>query len=446
MALRSIRSSVTAVAVALSASVLITASMLMLVVLRSQLTDNLDESLSIRADDLSTLDKPIGVRVFPIDEDVLVQMIDANGQVIRSSFNLTGAEPIALLTPGFRTTQSVFGRSETFRILARPLSNRGSEETTLLVGVNFDDVADPVRILRNLLLFAVPLVISLLGGMTWWLTGRTLRPVANMRKQMVEITESNLGRRLLEPHTGDEIDRLARTMNQTLDRLEDVVRRQQRFIADASHELRGPLTRIRSELEVDLAHPDPAKPGVTERSVLAEAIELQYLVDDLLEMARIDAHNTDVPSMPLDLDDIVLHETRRLSDRGRVRLDTRRVSAAQVFGDQRQLSRAIRNVLENAERHANTVVTVTLSETGHFARLSVADDGAGIASELRELIFERFTRLDEARTRDTGGSGLGLAIARDVIRRHHGTIRVAETPTTEFVIELPTYLHQNHAK
>jgi signal transduction histidine kinase len=226
-------------------------------------------------------------------------------------------------------------------------------------------------------------------------------------------------------------------MNETLDRLEDAVRRQQRFVADASHELRGPLTRIRSELEVDLARPELADPHATQRSILDEAIGLQHLVEDLLQLARSDAGAAEMTSAPVDLDDIVLREARRLRDRGRVLTDTSRVSAVQVTGDRDQLSRAVQNLLENAERHAATTVTVALDEIHGTARLTVTDDGAGIEPAQRERVFERFTRLDDARTRDSGGSGLGLAITRDIVERHGGTIHLAEGLATRFVVELP---------
>jgi signal transduction histidine kinase len=259
-----------------------------------------------------------------------------------------------------------------------------------------------------------------------------------MRAQMAEITASNLGGRIPEPGTGDEIDRLARTMNETLARVEDAVRQQQRFVADASHELRSPLTRIRTELEVDLAQPGgDADPTATERSVLVETIGLQRLVDDLLHLARSDADATEIVGVSVDLDDIVLGETRRLVERGEVNVDSRRVSAANVTGVPSQLTRAVQNLLDNAERHASTTVTITLSETDGVARLTVSDDGAGIPEDKRNEVFERFTRLDEARTRDAGGTGLGLAITRDIVERHGGTIRLADGPATIFVVELP---------
>ena len=283
----------------------------------------------------------------------------------------------------------------------------------------------------------MPAVVIILGILTWWLTGRTLRPVEKMRLEMAEITGTNLGRRVAEPATGDEIDRLAHTMNETLDRLEEAIRRQQRFVADASHELRSPLTRIRGELELDLAHGVPVDPTTTERSVLDETIDLQHLVDDLLQLARSDDGFTELTLQPVDLDDIVLREARRLRERGRVNVDLRRVSAAQTIGDIHQLTRATRNLLDNAERHAATTVTISLAEIDGRVRLTVSDDGAGISTDDRRHIFERFTRLDDARTRDAGGTGLGLAIVRDIIQRHDGIINIEDGIPTTFVVDLP---------
>jgi signal transduction histidine kinase len=433
---RTIRFRITALAVLVSAVLLAAVSVLMIWALRRQLTDNLDEGLTQRADTIAAV---LGTAVpseLSGDEDLLVQVINADGQIVATSSNLVGVGRIASTQPGLRTLHEVPGRNETFRVLSRNVVTADGP-ALLVVGVNNDDVTDPVTILSRLLAVAVPVVVAVLGALTWWLTGRTLRPVETMRAEMAEISGTNLGRRLQEPKTGDEVQRLARTMNQTLDRLEDAVRRQQRFVADASHELRGPLTRIRGELELDLARPESADAVATQRSVLSEAIGLQRLVEDLLELARSDASATELTPAPIDIDDIVLREVRRLSDRGRVGVDTSAVSAAHVIGDPRQLARAFRNLLDNAERHARTTVTVALEEIADRARLTVSDDGAGIAPGQRDHLFERFTRLDEARTRDAGGSGLGLAITRDIIERHGGTIQLAEGNPTRFIIELP---------
>ena len=433
---RTIRFRITALAVLLSAVVLVGVSVVMTMMLRAQLTDNLDEGLNQRAGTIAAVVVADVPSLPSGDEDLLVQVVDQTGSVLGASTNLRGAAAITSLQPGLRTVVKVPGRTEAFRVLVRQI-NSGPRALTLIVGINRDDVTNPVSILSRLLSVAVPAVIALLGALTWWLTGRTLRPVEKIRLELAEITGTNLGRRVAEPATGDEVDRLAHTMNETLDRLEDSIRRQQRFVGDASHELRGPLTRIRSELEVDLATGEPNDPSATERSVLRETIDLQHLVDDLLQLARSDDGLAEMTFELIDLDDIVLREARRLRERGRVTVVSRDVTAAQTYGDSRQLTRAIRNLFDNAERHAASTVNVDLTEVDGHVRLTVDDDGNGVPVEHRHTIFERFTRLDDARTRDGGGAGLGLAIVRDIIQRHNGTVALDDGPSTRFVICLP---------
>ncbi len=433
---RTIRFRITALAVLLSGLLLIIVSMLMITVLRRQLTDNLDEGLNQRADTIAAVIARTPPSALSTDEDLLVQVVRPDGTVLSSTMNLEGVAPVTSLRPGIRTVNTVPGRPEEFRVLVRQIGADG-RPALLIVGINHDDVTDPISILSRLLAATVPAVVIILGILTWWLTGRTLRPVEKMRLEMAEITGTNLGRRVAEPATGDEIDRLAHTMNESLDRLEEAIRRQQRFVADASHELRSPLTRIRGELELDLAHGVPVDPTTTERSVLDETIDLQHLVDDLLQLARSDDGFTELTLQPVDLDDIVLREARRLRERGRVNVDLRRVSAAQTTGDIHQLTRATRNLLDNAERHAATTVTICLAEIDGRVRLTVSDDGAGISTDDRRHIFERFTRLDDARTRDAGGTGLGLAIVRDIIQRHDGIINIEDRIPTTFVVDLP---------
>ncbi len=435
--MRSIRWRIAVVAMAISAVVFLGVSILMTSVLRWQLAENLDEGIAQRADTIETVLAEPSSRDLPGDEDLLVQVVDPNRDVVGASANVAGLAPIVEVRPGFRTISDVPGRPETFRVLVREIGSDGGPERWLIVAVNNDDVIEPVRILTGLLALTVPALIGVLGLLTWWLTGRTLRPVERMRSELAEITGTDLGRRVAEPATGDEISRLARTMNETLDRLDQAIHRQRRFVADASHELRSPLTRIRSELEVDLASGRPHDPAATERSVLEETIGLQRLVEDLLDLARADGGIAESVFEPVDLDDIVLREARRLRERGRIEVDLRDLGAALVVGDARQLASAVRNLLDNAERHATSIVTVGLSEAGGRVELSVSDDGAGIPAGDRELIFERFARLDEARTRDGGGAGLGLAIVREIVERHGGTVVLAPGIDTRFVVELP---------
>jgi signal transduction histidine kinase len=439
---RTVRFRVTALATILCAGLFVLVALVMVLVLRNQLMDNLDEGLTQRADAFAALLADPPAESLFVDEDLLVQVVDGTGNVVQSSLNLDGAAPLSAISTGFETVSNVPGRSESFRLAIRPIETQRGR-ARLIVGVNFDDVADPISILIKILAGAVPGVIAVLGALVWWLTGRTLRPVEKMRSEMAEISGNNPERRVVEPNTGDEIDRLAQTMNGTLERLDNALRRQQQFVADASHELRSPLTRMRSELELRLAHPELSDPDDATRSVLGETVALQHLVEDLLHLARSDAGVELYVNEVLDLDDTVLREARRLSDNARVTVDLRHVEAVQVTGDRNHLARAIRNLLDNAERHAATRVSVSLTESSEVVRLTVSDDGIGVPHAERNAIFERFTRLDDARSRDTGGSGLGLAITREIVERHGGSIRVVDPAESghsagaTFVVELP---------
>jgi signal transduction histidine kinase len=277
-----------------------------------------------------------------------------------------------------------------------------------------------------------------LAGLIWWLVGRVLRPVEAIRAEVDRISASRLDRRVPVPPTTDEVARLAATMNAMLDRLAGSSERQRRFVADAAHELRSPLARLRTELEVDTAHPSSADLATTHAAVLAQTVVLQRLVDDLLLLARGDAGALAVQARPVDLDDVV--ERAAEGRRGIRAIDTRAVRPAQVGGDEAQLARAVGNLLDNAVRHARTDVTVSLEVDAQGAvALTVADDGPGIPSEASDAVFERFARLDDARSADDGGAGLGLAIARDIARRHGGDLTLLDGGPlgARFLLTLP---------
>ncbi len=195
---------------------------------------------------------------------------------------------------------------------------------------------------------------------------------------------------------------------------------------------------MRAELEVDLAHPRGSDPSATHRSVLDEAIGMEHLVDDLLELARSDTGRIGRADS-VDLDDIVLTEAGRLRAAGRRAVVTTGVRAVQVVGDARQLARAVRNLADNAERHALGTVSFASAEADGQAILTVSDDGPGVPLDQRRRIFERFARLDEARTATSGGTGLGLAITLAIAEAHGGTARVesAESGGARFVMTLP---------
>ena len=211
------------------------------------------------------------------------------------------------------------------------------------------------------------------------------------------------------PPGDDEVARLARTMNDMLERVDDAAQRQRRFVADASHELRSPLTRMRTELEVDLAHPDRADLLATHASVLDETIGLQRLADDLLLVARADEGNVgEIRREPVDLDDIVLRVARRLAPTTGCSVDLTGVGAGRVVGDRDLLARLVGNLADNAVRHATSTVDLSLAERDGQVVLAVHDDGPGVPTAERDRIFERFAR---ARRRPLGGQSAGPASA-----------------------------------
>jgi signal transduction histidine kinase len=252
------------------------------------------------------------------------------------------------------------------------------------------------------------------------------------------ISAERLDLRVPVPPTEDEIARLATTMNEMLDRLEASQARQRRFVSDASHELRSPVATIRQHAEVALTHPDSASATDLAQVVLGEDLRLQRLVEDLLILARLDEGA--VPGTdPLDLDDLVFDEVRRTSTNTDKRIDTSRVSAGRVAGNEKQLRSLISNLLDNAVRHARASVSVHLAESNGNVVLEVDDDGIGVPESERGRVFERFVRLDEARDRDSGGAGLGLAIVAEVAHAHRGRVELGESPVggARLRVELP---------
>jgi signal transduction histidine kinase len=242
------------------------------------------------------------------------------------------------------------------------------------------------------------------------------------------------------PASADEVARLAETMNGMLDRLEGSAAAQRRFVADASHELRSPLAVLQATLEVALAHPDDSKWPMVATDALEEARRLHRLVEDLLVLARTEAGPPAASWKPVDMDDIVLSEARRRRAAGEdTRFDLHRLSGGQVPGDADQLARVVHNLMDNAQRHSASTVTVECSTADGQVVLVVADDGPGISAAERQRIFERFARLDEARTEDDGGSGLGLAIAKEIVVAHGGSIEATDSRVgARFEIRLPS--------
>ena len=250
-----------------------------------------------------------------------------------------------------------------------------------------------VDALRNAMLIALPPLVLLLGLVVWLAVGRALRPVAA------------------------------------------AARREERLVADVSHELRSPIAGLRVLLETE---PDTSDGPPDRSDALALVNRLETISDQLLLLARQDEAATSA-GRPVDLDEVVQHEVQQLTLHATCRIDTFDVVAGQVTGNQQDLESMVGNLVGNAVRHAHALVRVAVTEADGMAVLTVEDDGPGIAPEQRQLVFERFTRLDESRSRDVGGAGLGLAIVRAVVEAHGGTITVDDSPIggARFTVRIP---------
>ncbi|GAA0967246.1 HAMP domain-containing sensor histidine kinase [Acrocarpospora macrocephala] len=264
---------------------------------------------------------------------------------------------------------------------------------------------------------------------------KTLEPVRAIGGKLAQITESDLGHRVPVPKYQDELRDLAEIANKTLDRAQAAVEHQLRFASDASHDLRSPLTAMRAEIEEALMYPELSDWPQTANTLLDSVQRMQDLVTDLLRIARLDA-GVRGRREPVDLADLVRCELDR-RPRG-VAVIRKLTPGVVIDGEPIALGRVLNNLLDNAERHADATITVTVTRQPGAAVLEVCDDGEGVAPGQREVIFERFARLEASRSRDAGGTGLGLPIARQIAETHGGTLTIEDSPRgARFVLRLP---------
>ncbi|MET7845110.1 ATP-binding protein [Streptomyces sp. NPDC005356] len=306
----------------------------------------------------------------------------------------------------------------------------------MYAAVPTDDVDISLTQLTGGPAIGVPLAVTALTSVAWMFTGRALLPVEVLRAQTPEITASDLSRRLDVSPSADALGRLATTLNDLLARLEAATQKQRQFTADAAHELRSPLSSLHTRLQVAVRHSDSANWRALAPTLVEDCERLSHLVDDLVWLARLDARPRLRKRPPGH--EIVFAEVRRARERTHFTIDQHAVSAARVDGDADALARVVRNLLDNALRYAVRRIEVSLRVCGGTAQLVITDDGPGIPEPDRHRVFDRFTRLDDARARDAGGSGLGLAIVRDIITAHHGSIDIEDAaPGARLVVRLP---------
>jgi len=370
-------------------------------------------------------------------DEQMVQVMTPAGAVVASSSNVAGEPAVARLAPG-QSAQVITPLDNDAFIAVAQSAQTANGQRIVLVARALVDVLDTTKALTRLLIIGLPVMLAVVALATWFAVGRALAPVEAIRREVDEISAAQLHRRVPQPKADDEIGRLAATMNRMLERLESARNSQRRFVSDASHELRSPITTIRQHAEVALAHPDRVTAAELAEVVLAEQQRMHRLVEDLLLLARVDEH-VPLTRAAVDLDDLAFEEGHRLRSTTSKRVDTSGVKAVRVQGDADALRRMLRNVAENAVRHASSRVDVTLVERGEEVVLTIDDDGPGIPATERARVLQRFVRLDDARSRDEGGSGLGFSIVDEVVRAHGGSMSIEQSPLggARIVITLP---------
>ena len=441
----SVRNQTTVVAAGVVSVALILAAFGLVGLLRHRLIDAERVAARVRADDVvalartGTLPNPLS---FPGEDSGATQVLDAKGKVIAATENIEDDSPLSTLRPDVGDHESVImtglpmEEDDRYLIVATT-AVVGGKRVTVQAAASLESADDTLATLTRTLLWGVPALILLVAATTRLLVGLALRPVGAITDEVADITQADLHRRVPEPGSSDEIARLAITMNEMLARLEASSARQQRFVADASHEMRSPLASSRAVLEVAALHPgsvDNLLAAIGDS--LIDHQRLETLVADLLTLARLDGSETHKRRVPPDLEAL----TRTVVDR-RVEPDVTFACTGPAIAlvDGAQIDRVLTNLLDNAARHRRSRTDVTVGRGDTTVDITVDDDGPGVPEPERNRVFEPFTRLDAARTADQG-TGLGLAIVAEIVGDLDGKVRLVDSPLggARFVVSLPS--------
>ncbi|WP_204013808.1 sensor histidine kinase [Sphaerimonospora thailandensis] len=377
-----------------------------------------------------------------LDEAVAgVQVIDPRGRIASTTAGIAGRPRMADFQPNGSGTQARRSecRSPAFpgrcvTVAAFRIPRRDGVWTVYAADYDVPWHVDN-RLLTTLVCITSALTALTAFGM-YQTVRRALAPVGAITERLAMISSTDLSRRVPVSKFRDELRRLAEAANQTLARAELAVEQQRRFASDVSHDLRSPLTAMRAEIEGAMLHPDDADWRATGEALLESLDRLQAMVADLLHLARLDAGATRPTLERIDLAELAAREL----DRRPRKVDVVRelASGVIVIGDRLSLARLLGNLLDNGERHAASMLRVAVRLEDPDAVLEVQDDGSGIPPEYREVVFQRFTRLEQARKKDAGGSGLGLSIARQVAQSHNGALTIEDSEVgARFVLRLP---------
>jgi heavy metal sensor kinase len=376
-----------------------------------------------------------------------------NGQLIyRSSF--LQSHPVTMPAGTFDkpTFRSRWMAGRPFRFTVEKLSANGHSYRAI-TGVPMDEEVDTLRLFRTYLFMFAPLLFLVAAGGGYWLSRRALSPVDALVRTAHDITGTNLDRRLPKLSTGDELQRLSDTLNEMLDRIEKAFLRVTQFTADASHELRTPISLIRTEAELALRRSrGEAEYKESLRAILLDAERTTSIVEQLLALARADSGRETLHMQTVNLSEIMreAHESwRQVAEIRTLQFLADIAPDIFVVGDVSALRKLADLLLDNALKYTPSPggVQLLLSRAGENAVFAVRDSGPGIAESEQAKIFERFYRVDKARSREQGGTGLGLAIAKWIAIQHRGTIAVKSElgAGSTFWVELPTAASMAHS-
>lgn len=404
-----------------------------------------DLEMSVIADAV-TEEGPEGLAGIAWDDSFRVQLVGPDGQLLYDQSAPSGSGPMSDARPavgdrqveGLRSWWQPWDREPAWIVAVQGVEHGGTSYTAI-VGKSQEQSQRAVDSMVVLMLLLAPLIVLLGTVVARRLVGGALRPVDEIRSRVESVSASNLSERVEVAQTGDEIEQLGLTMNRMLARLEQAQVSQRQFTADASHELRSPVASIAGALDVVERNPSLETWEELTPLIRAETRRLESTVANLLLLAGVDDHRSKPEFKDVDLDDLVLLETTALRQRWGGTVVTE-LEPVRILGDANKLDQVIRNLVDNAARHAVGRIGVEVRREPGFGVVVVCDDGLGIDPEDRERVFDRFVRLDESRSRDAGGSGLGLAIVKEVVRAHGGSVSVTRSPDlggAEFIVRLP---------
>ena len=442
---RGLRARVTLIAALGLLVALIVGDLLLFNTLRVSLTRSVDDTARSGATEVAALinadrlPDPVPVAA----GTVTIQVLGPSGRIVNVS---AGGDRLVPMVPPAQAAALADGDSAILihgapfdmPSLLRIAVVRADGGELVIAAVPYSSAADSLQVVGHALIFGTPVLFIVFTGAMWLAVGSTLRPIDRIRRGAARVTGTGVPADLPVPEARDEVRSLALTLNDMLSRLSSAQQRQRSLVSDTAHELRSPIASIRTQLEVALDHPSGQDWASTARDVLADTLRLSRLTEDLLLLARLDeqADHGDVArhGEPLDLGQLACAVVARYGDSPvpvTVAQPLEVAPAAPVAGNRDRLDRMLVNLIDNAIRYAKSSVTVSVGQSGSWVELAVTDDGPGIPEPDRERAFDRFARLDDARTRcddDAGGAGLGLAIVRATAQSHAGTAHLESAP------------------